>query len=315
MGVLFVFCADALRPRRVDAHFAAEADAVRALGHEVALVDHDALLAGDATAACSRVPRGAGPAWYRGWMMSSERYAALAAALAERNVVLGTSPGQYRRAHELPGWYGTFARHTPLSTWLPVAPGGTPPGAAELAAATAPLGGGPAVVKDYVKSRKHEWDEACHVPALADTGRLASVVARFAALQGEDLTGGVVVRAFEPFVTAAGEARVWWTGGEPALVTAHPDTPELRPAPDLEAVRPLVRELGCPFVTTDLALHEDGRWRVVEVGDGQVSDLPAGASPTVLAAALSALAGERGGPVPSHGDPSDRSPLRNGAAR
>lgn len=312
MGVLFVFCADALRPRRVDAHFAAEADAVRALGHDVALVDHDALLAGDATTATSRVPSGAGPAWYRGWMMPSERYAALSAALAERGVVLGTSAEQYRRAHELPGWYGTFAAQTPLSTWLPVGPGGPPPGAPALAEATAPLGGGPAVVKDYVKSRKHEWDEACHVPELADTERLASVVARFAALQGDDLAGGIVVRAFEPFVKGAGEARVWWTGGEPALVTAHPDTPDLRPAPDLDAVRPLVRGLGCAFVTTDLALHEDGRWRVVEVGDGQVSDLPAGASPKTLAAALSALAGEPGSPAPSHR--SDRSPLRNGAA-
>ncbi|MDX3097932.1 ATP-grasp domain-containing protein [Streptomyces sp. ME01-24h] len=312
MGVLFVFCADALRPSRVDAHFAAEAEAVRALGHDVALVDHDALLAGDAAAATSRVPSGAGPAWYRGWMMSAQRYAALSAALSERRVLLGTSPDQYRRAHELPGWYGAFAAQTPRSTWLPLDPAGPPPGAPALAAATAPLGEGPAVVKDYVKSRKHEWDEACYVPELADTEHLASVVARFAALQGDDLAGGIVVRAFESFVKAAGEARVWWTGGEAALVTAHPDTPDLRPAPDLDAVRPLVRALGCPFVTTDLALHEDGRWRVVEVGDGQVSDLPAGASSKTLASALSVLAGEPGGAAPSHR--SDPSPLRNGAS-
>lgn len=308
MGVLFVFCADALRPGRVDAHFAAEAEAVRALGHDVALVDHDALLAGDAAAATSRVPFGAGPAWYRGWMMSAERYAALSAALSERRVVLMTSPDQYRRAHELPGWYETFVAQTPLSTWLPLDPEGQPPGASALAEATAPLGEGPAMVKDYVKSRKHEWDEACYVPELGDTERLTRVVARFAALQGDDLAGGIVVRAFEPFVEAAGEARVWWTGGEPALVTAHPDTPDLRPAPDVDAVRPLVSGLKCPFVTTDLALREDGRWRVVEVGDGQVSDLPAGASVKTLAAALSALAGEPGGTAPSRR--SGRSPLR-----
>lgn len=26
------------------------------------------------------------------------------------------------------------------------------------------LGPGPYIVKDYVKSRKHEWDEACYIP-------------------------------------------------------------------------------------------------------------------------------------------------------
>jgi hypothetical protein len=37
---------DVLRPRRVDEHFAAEADAARDAGLDVALVDHDALATG-----------------------------------------------------------------------------------------------------------------------------------------------------------------------------------------------------------------------------------------------------------------------------
>lgn len=83
-----------------------------------------------------------------------------------------------------------------------------------------------------------------------------------------------------------------------------------------DAPRPLVRGLDRPLVTTDPALHEDGRWRVVEVGDGQVSDLPAGACPKTLAAALRALAGEPGGHAASdRSDRSDRPPLRNGASR
>ncbi|WP_446220731.1 ATP-grasp domain-containing protein [Micromonospora sp. IBHARD004] len=32
--------------------------------------------------------------------------------------------------------------------------------------------------------------------------------------------------------------------------------------------------LDLPLVTADLALRADGVWRVVEVGDGQVSDRP-----------------------------------------
>ncbi|MGY0055825.1 ATP-grasp domain-containing protein [Streptomyces sp. LZ34] len=286
MSTVFLFPCDPLAPRRVDPEFAEEARAARALGVTVALVDHEALMSQGAADAVARVPRDAGPAWYRGWMVSGNRYAELSAALADRGCALLTSPERYRAAHELPGWYDTFAALTPRSAWLP-SPPDRAPGEAELADLAARLGGGPAVVKDWVKSRKHEWTEACYVPDLADAPRLAAVVARFVELQGEFLTGGVVLRAYEPYAPV-GEARVWWVDGEPALVGPHPDSPELRPSPDLAAVAPAVRELGCRFVTTDLALREDGRWRVVEVGDGQVSGLPRDADTDALFETLAA---------------------------
>ncbi|MEU5212872.1 GNAT family N-acetyltransferase [Streptomyces sp. NPDC020742] len=276
---LLLLSGDPLRPGRTDPPFAPEAAAARSAGAGTAVLDHEALLAGDAAGAVLRVPRGSGPVWYRGWMLPADRYAALAEALAARGRRLLTSPAAYRTAHELPGWYGAFRALTPRSAWLPCAPG-RPPGPAELARLAAPFTAPgrpcPLFVKDWVKSRKHEWAEAAFVPDAADTGRLAAVVGRFVALQEEFLTGGVVLRAFEDFDRSVGEARVWWVDGEPVLTGPHPDTPELRPVPDLTQVAPAVRECGLRFVTTDLARRDDGVWRVVEVGDGQVSGLPAG---------------------------------------
>src|ERR1700759_2572000 len=107
---------DPLRARRADEHFAAEA-----VGVAVALVDHDALTepdgAGGATRAVRRVPEGGGAAVYRGWMVRSEQYAAFASALAGRGVMLRTGAADYRRAHELPGWYAALASVTPESVW------------------------------------------------------------------------------------------------------------------------------------------------------------------------------------------------------
>jgi hypothetical protein len=283
-----LFCADPLRPRRVDEHFAVEADAVREAAGTVALIDHDALLHGDADGAVARVPVDLGPAWYRGWMIPAARYRELAEALTARRAGLLVSPDDYRRAHELPGWYDVFAGVTPRSVWCPAEPGHLP-STEDIAKLVAPLGAGPGIVKDFVKSRKHEWDEACYVPDLADTPAVHRVVRRFVDLQGIDLAGGVVVRAFEPFVTTgpdAGEARVWWLDGEPVLAGAHPDTPDRVPTPDLTAVRSPVRALGCRFVTTDFARRADGTWRVVEVGDGQVSDRPSTVDPALLVAGL-----------------------------
>ena len=52
--------------------------------------------------------------------------------------------------------------------------------------------------------------------------------------------------------------------------------------PELEPVEEAVRRLGARFVTTDIALRADGVWRVVEVGDGQVSDLHKSVDPAEL---------------------------------
>jgi hypothetical protein len=51
---------------------------------------------------------------------------------------------------------------------------------------------------------------------------------------------------------------------------------------DLEVVAGLIPDW--PFVTVDLARREDGAWRVVELGDGQVSDRPATTAPADLIA-------------------------------
>lgn len=69
MTASLLYCADPLRAGRVDPVFAEEATRAGAYGVTRALLDHDALLAGDLARALARVERGSGPYWYRGWMM------------------------------------------------------------------------------------------------------------------------------------------------------------------------------------------------------------------------------------------------------
>jgi len=264
MRTSLLCCQDPLDPRATDQHFARESKAAREFGARVALLDHDALLSGDAERAVERVPRGLGALWYRGWMIPVGRYGELARALENRGAELVVTPEAYQSAHELPGWYATFRELTPASVWSPGAP--------EVAELVKGLSSGPGIVKDYVKSRKHEWAQACFVPELGETDAVERVVGRFVEPQGEFLAGGVVLREFENFVGE--EVRVWWIDGVARLVTAHPDNQTAAcPAPELRDVELAVRGLGARFVTTDMARREDGVWRVIEVGDGQVSDL------------------------------------------
>ena len=272
---------DPVRPRRPDEHFAAEAAAARDAGLQVAVIDHDAAArAGGAEVAVAGV-RVSGTAIYRGWMLRPEHYAALEQALAARGVTLRTDAARYRQAHELPGWYDELAAVTPESVWT----AGDDRDAFDKARAA--LGGGPAVLRDYTKSMKHYWHEAAYIPDVADGDAAWRVASRFRELRGDDFAGGFVLRRFESFTGP--EVRTWWVDGVCRLVTAHPDTPGDLPPDTLDLTG--VGAAGRPFVTVDLALRDDGRWRVIELGDGQVSDRPAGTPAGSLIAALLPAAG------------------------
>lgn len=277
--MLLLVPADPLDPRRPDEHFAPDASAARSSGAAVAIVDDDLLRQGDPDGAVKRVPHGSGEGVFRGWMLRSREYANLAAALRTHGVELRTSPEMYARAHELPGWYAHFEELTATSAWL------TTVGTDGLADALGQLPSGAAVIKDYVKSEKHYWSEAAFVPDVEDVEGATAVASRFIELRGADIVGGVVVRAFERY--CGPEIRTWWIGGRHVLSTPHPDTPDAAvPDVDTTHVESAVAALDCRFITVDLALREDGAWRVIEVGDGQVSDLPEGQDPAPLIQSL-----------------------------
>jgi len=218
-------------------------------------------------------------------MMTPGRYHALYDALADRGVHLVNAPDEYRHCHYLPASYDVIAAHTPLSVW-------TPPGEPDQLARTdfadllRPFGSAPILVKDYVKSRKHEWAEACFIPDAADAEVALRVVRRFLELQGDDLNEGLVFRAFEDWEpltvhTQSGmplvrEYRLFFLGGERLHAARYWEQGEYAngdaPPPDLFA--DIAKRVRSRFFTMDVAKSTAGEWRIVELGDAQVAGLP-----------------------------------------
>jgi hypothetical protein len=151
--------------------------AAKDLGWDAAVVDHDALERGDFMTAVKRVMTASDDAVYRGWMVRSENYVGLEAALKDTGVVLRTTGEVYKRAHELPGWYPSFRSLTALSVWLS---GGGTEGLLEIVKQLPP---GRAVLKDWVKSMKHYWAEAAFIPDLSDEEAVLRVAERFLELR------------------------------------------------------------------------------------------------------------------------------------
>lgn len=184
MTPTIIFCADPLAPGQPDPAFAAEAAAAEQAGFAVALLAYERLVhEHNPAGAVRRLARQEHPTncLYRGWMLSVASYAQLYAALIDRGYQLLHTPEVYRTCHELPASYPFIARHTPHTVWLAQEAG---LGLDQIMAALAPFGDQPLIVKDYVKSRKHEWREACFIPSAADRQEVACVTDRFLVRRG-----------------------------------------------------------------------------------------------------------------------------------
>jgi hypothetical protein len=219
---------------------------------------------------------------YRGWMVTAEQYVLFYQALEARGVQLVNTPDAYRHCHHLPESYPVIEGHSPRSVWLP----GT--GKIDLDRVVdllRPFGDALLVVKDYVKSQKHPWDEACFIPAASDCETVGRVVRRFLELQGPDLAGGLVFREFvelEPVgrhprsgMPLLPEYRLFVLGGRPLLCAEYWEEGDYRgEGPPVERFAALAAKVQSRFFTMDVARKRGGDWTVVELGDAQVAGLP-----------------------------------------
>lgn len=275
-----MFCLSPGVKPRVEEVYAAEAEAAREAGFAVVLLDHDAACEGRFEAALRRVPAAEGPLrlLYRGWMLRAEQYAGLELALRAKGYEPVTGAEDYAACHELPGWYELVEDLTARSRWIAHGP----PYTEEELRALLTGWAGAVVVKDYVKSEKHAWKEACFIPDPADFAAASRVIAKFIELRGEAFEGGLVLRAFLPLkrtgvhpqsgMPLSEEVRTFWTSDRLVAAGDYWGDAALVEVPAV--VREAAARVKRPFFTVDGARKEDGEWVVMEVGDGQVSALP-----------------------------------------
>lgn len=276
-----LFCVHPLDPAAVEPPFDREAAADA--GPRLRL-DFDLWSEGDDAAALRRVP----PAGedrtvvYRGWMMPPPAYERLDDALRRRGYRPLTTPAAYGRSHHFGGWCEAVGDQAARFVQVDEANASDP---TVLATALAPLAGRPAVLKDQVKS----VPGADRVEDPADASEVALAVARLVDACDGRPAWPLVFREHIDFRPGPDgrpdEVRTFVLRGR--VVCSHrrasPDDGESPPRAWLSE---LAGRVDSPFFTIDAARDAAGRWRVVEVGDGQVSELPAAADTDAFVAAL-----------------------------
>jgi len=234
--------------RMPDEMFSEESQAMKAVACSIHLIDTEALASGTSRV---RPPFEPGArVVYRGWMLTHREYENLAASVERAGGSCLTSPKDYLATHHLPRWYPIVRDYTPETVFLDTD--------ADLVSELQRLGWGRFFIKDHVKSLKTSVGSIIEEPEQIET-----VVSEMEKYRGF-IEGGLCIRRVEDFI--AGSERRYFVlnrtpyAAEPGV--ANPD--------------PVVFCAGAipsPFFSVDIARRADGVERIVEIGDGQVSDL------------------------------------------
>ncbi|MBR8832901.1 MAG: ATP-grasp domain-containing protein [Stigonema ocellatum SAG 48.90 = DSM 106950] len=161
-----------------------------------------------------------------------------------------TSLSEYLATHYLPNWYHQIADLTPETKFYSVDD--------DLESELKTLGWERFFIKDYVKSLKTSVGSIIERPS--DIGKVVQQMQKFRG----SIEGGLCVRRVEDFVVAS-EKRYFVIHGKPFAADEDEDIPRI--------VYECAKRIQSKFFSVDVVQRFDGVLRIVEIGDGQVSDL------------------------------------------
>ncbi|HEY7639999.1 MAG TPA: ATP-grasp domain-containing protein [Steroidobacteraceae bacterium] len=240
-----LYPSDPISSKRADDTYAQEFEAARSAGFEVSLFSFEDFERGIFTPRPNLQPDEA--VLYPGWMLTVPRFKDLLQAIGLRSARPFTSAEEYAATHHLPQWYPLLSELTAETVVLDQG--------ADFVRALGGRNWPGYFIKDYVKSLS--TGDGSLVTRPEDIAGIVSLMMKYRGF----VEGGVCVRRKEEYEPAS-ERRYFVFRGKP-LATAHP-VPEL--------VATCAARIKSPFYSVDVARRLDGELRVIELGDGQVSD-------------------------------------------
>jgi len=219
---------------------------------------------------------------YRGWMLTPKQYYILFNSLLLKNYRLINTVNEYQNCHYLPDSLKFIANKSPQTIFERFANSNSIDTLIEKAKL---FGDKPVVIKDYVKSEKHNWETACFVANAADTLKLKETITNFLLLRGKYLNEGIVIREFVELknltrhsksgMPLTEEYRLFFINKK--LIGIYDYWEEGEYTSSVSNTKPfeeVAKHVESNFFSMDIAQKENGEFLIIELGDGQVSGLP-----------------------------------------
>jgi len=244
----FLFPSDYFNPKQVDEAYLKEVDCLQRVGFKTSVVSWQTWNLGS-----SKIfpqPEQGTEVIYRGWMLSADNYLLLINAVRNAGAKVFISHEEYLRAHYLPNWYPLICDLTPATHFFSIDD--------DHESALSELGWSRFFVKDYVKSLKTSVGAIINEPSAIRT-----VMAQMQKFRGI-VEGGICVRQVEDFIKET-EKRYFVICGRSFAALPDEEIPLV--------VQECAKRINSKFFSVDVVERTDGEERIVEIGDGQVSDL------------------------------------------
>lgn len=184
---------------------------------------------------------------YRGWMLTPAAYTELCRLIQAQGGQPITSTDQYRACHYLPEWYPLCKAFTPETLFCDKT--------SDFYSILSGCDWGKYFVKDYVKSLTTQRGSVAET--IAEIPEIIQMLEKF---KGQ-VEGGICIRRFENLL-AETEERYFVFKGQ--IFSRNGDVPNI--------VAAISTRIHSPFYAIDMIANTEGELRLIEIGDGQVSD-------------------------------------------
>jgi hypothetical protein len=271
-------------PRKLNPYFQAEMDAAQSAGFGISVVSDES------TPGPIRITNTTADNYiYRGWLVKLPYYQDMERLLEKP---LLNKYSDYESSYLLPYWYKNFTTEETPESLIIYADDIVKNGldwvvkqVQDYFKSDAPL-----MMKDFLKSLKYEWYDACLIKDGSDAKEIMRITSNFFELRGRDFVGGLVYRKLLDLKRAGIhpktrtpvpiEFRTFYLHQKPMLTISiwekevGIDYREEGKPPPPEFLESVGKKIISPFVAVDHARDVNDKEWVIEVNDGGAAGLP-----------------------------------------
>lgn len=261
-----LFPSEVFSIKEVDSCFESEFNAAKENGNfEIYFYDYEEFVS-SGVLLLNRKPQEKTLTVLRGWMLKNDQYKDFHNKLLEKNIELITSPDEYSQMHLFPYIYPRIIEDTPKILSYPE---NVKIDLSEIKSTFKRF-----MIKDFVKSEKGT-DFPKYFDSSITENDFEHYLKMFKEYRGKLFTIGYCFKEFvdlKKYNNHTNEWRVFYLNGKAVSVCQNSEQENIE-AKVPENLVEKYKNLPSPFYTIDFAELEDGSWKILETGDGQVSGL------------------------------------------
>jgi len=197
---------------------------------------------------------------------------------------------EYKNCHYLPNSLKYIEEYTPKTVFQKIK---TNNDLDILIEKTKAFDGKAVIVKDYVKSEKHYWNTACYVENSNDIKKLTETIKNLIELRGNCFNEGIAIREYielnslvkhsKSGMPLSEEYRLFFYKNELLCIFNYWEEGNYNlEKPKTEEFEKIAKHIESNFFAMDIAKDKNGKFIIIELGDGQVAGIPENADKNII---------------------------------